>query len=731
MSHSADQLRDFIDSIPTLAWSAASDGTAESFNQRWLDYTGLSAPEAAGWGWKAAIHPDDLSRLLDAFHRARESGQPFECEARLRRLDGTFRRFLMRSNPVRDERGNVVKWYGTNTDLEDRALTEDALRLSAEGLRLIVDTIPGLVAIMTARGEVELVNHRVLEYFGRTLEELKQWGTSDSVHPADLPAVTAAWKQAVETATPYDFEHRLRRADGAYRWFQSRGCPLRDAEGRVIRWYNLLTDLDARKQVEERLQRSEADLLEAQSMSHTGSWRHDLVSGALTISPEVFRIRGVPPTDTPGTIEFFFRSMHPEDRSRVRKAYETAQVNKAEFQADYRIVTPDGVVKHLHTVGHPVLNDSGDVVEYFGTGMDVTEQVQARVELERAFEEVKRLRDQLRDENQVLREEIDHAFMFEEIVGSSPVLRTVLSSITKVAPTDSTVLIVGETGTGKELIARAIHRHSRRSERVFVSVNCAAIPPSLIASELFGHEKGAFTGAVQQRRGRFELAHSGTILLDEIGDVPAETQIALLRVLQERQIERVGGVHAIPVDVRVIAATNRDLSAAVAGGTFRSDLFYRLNVFPIQVPPLRRRKEDIPLLVEYFVKKCAERMGKRILRIDKRTLELCVAYAWPGNIRELQNIVERSIILCSGETLVIDEAWLAVEGRSPSDSSDRTPTLQAREKEAIEAALAEANGKVAGVAGAAARLGLPASTLESKIRRLNIDKRRFTSSAHR
>ena len=251
-------------------------------------------------------------------------------------------------------------------------------------------------------------------------------------------------------------------------------------------------------------------------------------------------------------------------------------------------------------------------------------------------------------------------FMFEEIVGSSPALRTVLSNMMKVAPTDSTVLISGETGTGKELIARAIHKKSRRSDQAFISVNCAAIPPSLIASELFGHEKGAFTGAVQQRRGRFELAHSGTIFLDEIGEVPAETQLALLRVLQERQFERVGGSRAIPVNVRVIAATNRDLPAAIAAGTFRSDLYYRLNVFPIPVPPLRKRKEDIPLLVEYFVRKFAEGMAKQIRRIEKRTLELCEGYSWPGNIRELQNIVERAVILCSGETFSIDEAWLSI-----------------------------------------------------------------------
>ena len=361
-------------------------------------------------------------------------------------------------------------------------------------------------------------------------------------------------------------------------------------------------------------------------------------------------MRGLSSADCLATIEGFYSGIHPDDRPMVRQNYESAQAQKADFVADYRIVHRDGTIKYLHTIGRPVLNESGEVVEYVGTGMDVTEQRLASARLEAAFEEIKRLKDQLQDENVALREEIDQAFMFEEIVGSSPALMAVLSSVVKVAPTDSTVLISGETGTGKELIARAIHRRSRRSDRAFISVNCAAIPPSLIASELFGHEKGAFTGAVQQRRGRFELAHSGTIFLDEVGEIPIETQVALLRVLQERQIERVGGSRSVPVDVRVIAASNRDLSTAISAGTFRSDLFYRLNVFPIHMPSLRQRKEDIPLLVEYFVKRFAEKMAKHISKIDSRTLQLCEAYSWPGNIRELQNIVERSVILCSGDT---------------------------------------------------------------------------------
>ena len=595
-----------------------------------------------------------------------------------------------------------------------------------ESFRLIVDTIPGFVAVMTAEGEVEYVNQQILDYFGRTIEELKKWGTTDAVHPDDLPRVIAAWRNSIEAGTPYDFEHRLRRVDGVYRWFQSRGLPLRDADGRIVRWYNLLTDIEEYKKTEEQLRRSQADLLEAQRMSRSGSWRHNLVTGTLTVSPEVLRIRNVPSQECLSTIEDLYAGIHPDDRSRVRLTYDTAQLEQKDFDAEYRVLLPDGTIKHLHTIGHPVLNEKGDVVEYVGTGIDVTEQHQATVKLENAFEEIKRLKDRLQDENLILREEIDHAFMFDDIVGSSPVLQSVLSSVVKVAPTDTTILISGETGTGKELIARAIHKRSRRSNQAFVSINCAAIPPSLIASELFGHEKGAFTGAVQQRRGRFELAHSGTIFLDEIGEVPIETQLALLRVLQERQFERVGGSRSIPVDVRIIAATNRDLSSAVAAGTFRLDLFYRLNVFPIQVPPLQKRKEDIPLLIEYFVKKFAENLGKHIKHIEKRTLELCVAYSWPGNIRELQNIVERSMILCTGDTFSIDEAWLSAERSSRTDIfGPLVQTLQDQEKGMIEAALAETRGKVAGANGAAAMLGIPPSTLESKIKQLKIKKQSF------
>ncbi len=358
---------------------------------------------------------------------------------------------------------------------------------------------------------------------------------------------------------------------------------------------------------------------------------------------------------------------------------------------------------------------------------DGAKHFEARATLQFAVEELELLREQLYKENLVLRDEVDRVSMFEEIVGTSPALQAVLSRAVKVAATDSTVLLTGETGTGKELVARAIHRRSDRVSRPFVGVNCAAIPRDLIASELFGHEKGAFTGATQQRLGRFELASGGTIFLDEVGELPAETQIALLRVLQEHEFERVGGTHRIRADVRVIAATNRDLQAAISAGSFRNDLFYRLHVFPIDVPSLRERREDIPLLVEYFIDRYARKAGKNIKRVNKKALELLQSYPWPGNIRELQNVIERSVILCESDIFSIDESWLPLPPATTESKRhiELPRRLEAQEKNMIEEALKTSRGRIFGPTGAAAKLGVPRSTLESKIKALKIDKNRF------
>jgi len=604
--------------------------------------------------------------------------------------------------------------YGTDTDLEEGKRDGEAVRANELSLRLIVDSIPGFVSIMNSAGEVELQNRQVLEYTGKTAEEMKSWAASDTLHPDDLPHVIDAWRRAIETGEPIDLDHRSRGVDGVYRWFHARGRPQRNSEGRIVRWYNLVTDIDERKRAEgelekafEKIAESEAELraiIDAipQLIVAIGS-----DGNFLSTNQALLEYTGLTKEELGS--EKFRDVFHPEDSERLRDQRAADISRGVPFQYERRVRRRDGHYRWFLVQYNPLRDEEGKIIRWYATGTDIDDRKQAE--------------ERTQQENVALREQIDQAFMFEEIVGSSSALKTVLSSIVKVAPTDSTVLITGETGTGKELIARAIHKGSQRADRAFISVNCAAIPASLIASELFGHEKGAFTGALQRRQGRFELAHSGTIFLDEIGELPPETQIALLRVLQERQFERVGGSRVIPTDVRIIAATNRDLAADIASGTFRADLYYRLNVFPIHMPPLRNRKEDIPMLVEYFVKRYAEKVRKQISRIDKNALKVCQSYDWPGNIRELQNIIERSVILSTGDTFWIDEAWLSKQSVARLEfSGPLTNTLHSYEKELIEAALAESNGKVAGPNGAAAKLGIPRSTLDARIKQLKIKK---------
>jgi len=582
------ELRDVVDTIPAIVWSALPDGANSYVNSRFVEYCGMPPEKIAGSGWHAATHPDDLERHNAKWLACAASGEPLEDEVRFRRADGQYRWHLQRGVPLRDEGGHIVKWYGVLTDIDDRKRAEDKIRAQETELRQILDLAPQIIGVLGPQRERLYANRAALAYYGVTLDEWRQRTFGPEVHPDDFDRVKAVVDRSVANPAAYEAEMRLRRGDGTYRWFLMRYNPLHDDHGRLVRWYLSCTDIDDRRRAEERL--------------------------------------------------------------------------------------------HL--------------------------------------------------ENVALREEVDKASMFEEIIGGSPALTAVLARVSKVASSDSTVLITGETGTGKELVARAIHRRSKRSARAFIAVNCAAIPRDLIASELFGHEKGAFTGAVQRRLGRFELADGGTIFLDEVGELAAETQVALLRVLQEREFERVGGGERIRVDVRVIAATNRDLSAEVAEGTFRQDLFYRLNVFPLDVPPLRERREDIPLLVEYFIGRYGRKAGKRFKRVSRRTLDRLKAYPWPGNVRELQNVIERSVIVSDTDEFTVDESWLP--GSTVAESRlGLSGQVAAHEKEIVEEALRASGGRVAGPAGAAARLGLPRSTLESKIRLLKINKSRFRSRAPR
>jgi formate hydrogenlyase transcriptional activator len=580
--------RTILDAIPAIAWCKLPDGSNEFVNQRWQDYTGIPADEARGQGWQAAIHPEDLPKLSEKWAEIVASGKSGEFEGRLRRHDGAFRWVLARFEPVRDDAGEIVRWYGTSTDIDALKQAEEKLREDQRALCRITDAIPQNIVILDPEGVPIYANRATLDYTGLTLTDVVSSDFRARVfHPEDLERVRDQRHTALAAGVPFEFELRALSKEGQYRWFLTRYKPFHDEQGRLVSWYATGTDIDDRKRAE----------------------------------------------------------------------------------------------------------------------------------------------DRTRNENVALREDIVRSSMFEEIVGSSDVLRTVLAQVAKVAPTDSTVLIQGETGTGKELIARAIHNRSRRGSRAFIRVNCAAIPPSLLASELFGHEKGAFTGALQRRLGRFESADGGTIFLDEVGELPPEAQIALLRVLQEREFERVGGNEPIRVDVRVLAATNKDLTAAVKEGSFRADLFYRLNVFPIQLPALRDRRDDIPLLVQYLVERYAQKAGKRIRSVSKDTLDLCEGYHWPGNIRELQNVIERAVILSEADVFRVDASWLTpapFESALPSGSL--AVDLAQHEKAVIEGALREAHGVIGGATGAAAKLGLPRQTLESKLRKLGIDRYRFKSS---
>src|SRR6201993_3008388 len=589
LKNSEKKLRQVIDTIPTLAWSILPDGSNEFLNKRWHEYTGLSPDESHGSGWQVAIHPEDRVLLLQKWQGLLESGEPGEMEARLRRYDGVFRWFLMRVEPLRDDTGKIVRWYGTCTDIETLKQTEAQLREDERELRRITDLIPQTIVVQDPSGTPIYANQATLDYTGLTAEDvIAPFFRERIFHTDDLERLREQRKAALARGLPFEIEQRARRNDGQYRWFLIRYNPFRNDKGQVTRWYATGTDIDDRVRAEERT----------------------------------------------------------------------------------------------------------------------------------------------RNENLALREQIDRDSMFEDIVGSSEALRKVLLQVTKLASSDSTVLILGETGTGKELIARAIHRRSKRAERAFIGVNCAAIPASLIASELFGHEKGAFTGATQRRLGRFESANGGTIFLDEVGDLPPEIQIALLRVLQEREIERVGSNKPIPVDVRVMAATHRDLEALVAEGRFRQDLLYRLSVVPIQMPSMRERREDIPLLVEYFIGRFGKKAGKKFRTIDKKTVRLFESYQWPGNVRELQNVIERAVILSEDDTFSVDEAWLKQNTPQFSDSPTAlNKVLLRHEKEMIESALAESEGRVSGPGGAAAKLRIPTRTLDSKIKRLGINKFQFKKAA--
>jgi len=587
----------------------------------------------------------------------------------------------------------------------------DELKNSERKLRQVIDTIPTLAWCNLPDGSNEFLNRRWHEYTGLSPEESHGSGWQVAIHPEDRAPLLLRWQGLLASGKPGEMEARLSRHDGVFRWFLMRVEALRDETGKIVRWYGTCTDIETLKQTEAKLREDERELRRITDLIPQAIVVQDPSGSPIYANQTTLDYTGLTAADVIAPL-FRERIFHPDDLERLREERKAALARGFPFEIEQRARRKDGQYRWFLIRYNPFRNDQGQVTRWYATGTDIDDRVRAE--------------ERTRNENLALREQIDRDSMFEDIVGSSEALRNVLRQIAKLASSDSTVLILGETGTGKELIARSIHKRSQRADRAFIGVNCAAIPQSLIASELFGHEKGAFTGATQRRLGRFESANGGTIFLDEVGDLPPEIQVALLRVLQEREIERVGSSKVIPIDVRVVAATHRDLKTLVAEGKFREDLLYRLNVVPIDVPPLRERVADIPLLVEYFIDRFGKKAGKKFRTLDKKSLGLLQAYDWPGNIRELQNVIERAVILCEGETFSVDETWLRRElpvARSRVSTLNRV--LARQEKEMIEAALTQCYGQVSGPLGAATKLGLPARTLDSKIKRFKINKYRF------
>jgi formate hydrogenlyase transcriptional activator len=574
---------------------------------------------------------------------------------------------------------------------------------------LAIDAVPALAWCSLVNGHTERVNQRWQDYTGMSQEQARGIGWESALHPEDLPVLIQKWHASLASGLSSECEARLRRFNGEYHWFLFRVEPWHDLSGKITRWYGINIDIDSLKIAQANVVAKERDLHRIPDAISTAIIVQDAAGVPIYANRVVLEYTGTTMEDVlaPNSRERIF---HPEDYSRVREQRLLALQRGEPFEIEQRARRHDGEYRWFLIQYRPFRDEDGRLIRWYATGTDIHERKLAE--------------ERIQSEMLALRDDIVSASMFEEVVGSSPAIRSVLADLSKVARTDSTVLILGETGTGKELIARAIHERSPRSSRAFIRVNCAAIPQALIASELFGHERGAFTGALQRRLGRFELAHGGTIFLDEIGELPAETQVALLRVLQEREFERVGGAKTVAVDVRVIAATNRDLPKAVAQGIFREDLFYRLNVIPLEVPPLRERTGDVRLLAEYFVSRYAEKTGKAIRHISKSSLALLESYRWPGNIRELQNVIERAVILCDGDTLSVEKAWISdrsIESAAAFPESDS-------ERQEIELALRATSGRISGPAGAAAKLNLPRQTLESKIRRLGIEPHRFKTA---
>ena len=766
------ELRTTIETIPAFVVSALPDGSVDFLSQSLLDYTGLSREQWLGWGWKDIAHPEDADRAVNTWRAALAGGEPLEVEVRYRRADGKYRWYLGRQVPLRDDKGNIVKWYGTLHDIEDRKQAEAALQKSEERWRSVYENSAIGVALTNLNGRFLAVNRAYEKILGYTEEEVCKLTfleiTEEHYRNANRELVSELLEGKRQQ---FQIEKQYLRKDGTPRWVSNNVSLVPGTESTPRFIMALSEDITQRKQAEAALRESEEKnriLLQINNAIITNLTQQALLHSisealrpvfpfdrcAITLyQPErdSFRflaVEGELHSDYFQTgLEFsreetcgswVFEHLRPLVRRDLEKEREYANERRLVAEGIRSMcVVPlalQGECVGLLSLVSQQKNRYSDEDAVFL--QEVANQVALAVQNMQSYQEIDSLKARLEKENVYLQEELRAEHNFEEIVGNSPALLKALHAVDQVAPTDSTVLIYGETGTGKELVARAIHSRSARNGRALVNVNCSAISAGLVESELFGHMKGAFTGALERRIGRFELAHGGTIFLDEIGELPPETQVKLLRVLQEHEFEPVGSSRSLRADVRVIAATNRNLHEAVQGGRFRSDLFYRLNVFPIELPPLRERRPDIPQLVAFCISRFCKRLGKKIDGVSRESMENLVNYHWPGNIRELQNVIERAVVLSAEPTLRLDRDLMPVAASTKGVETPKTDDPERRQvdlkspklllsldevdRNHILAALQHTGGVVDGPKGAARILNLHPNTLRHRMDKLGI-----------
>jgi formate hydrogenlyase transcriptional activator len=765
-------LRQIIDTIPQQIWSGPADGTVDFCNARWRDELGISLEEiraGGGTGWQQVLHPEDRDRLLQGWSASVASGTPYEQEARLRTTSGQYRWFLNRGVPLCDEQGKVLRWFGSNTDIELQKRAEEELRASERRWRGVFDNASVGVAVTDSGLRFAAVNAACAQIVGYTPEEMIGRCCAEFVHEEDRAAHERLRRELLEgQRTRFDVEERYLTRSGDTVWVRTNGSvlPADSPEARAV--VVVAVDVTERRRLHVELERERnwlrllvdvtgefigklelSSVLEGvlSGLEARGEWQW----GAILLPDEagdglrVYAKRGEPagiPEGAAIPIEGsiagqVFRSGLPiafdsDDFPRLSAFY--GKSGRLQDLVSTRRFRKGCVLPLAHegrTLGVLFLGTSADVnLEPADVDrlMELAQIVAVGLKSAARYDELASSNEILANQRNYVEEEVRMASGFEEVLGRSEALSHVLEQVQTVAPTESTVLLLGETGTGKELIARAIHDNSSRRRQPFVKIDCAAIPATLLESELFGHQRGAFTGAVAEKVGRFEVANRGTVFLDEVGELPPELQPKLLRVLQDQAFERLGSNRTVQLDVRVLAATNRDLQKMVEKGEFRADLYYRLKVFPILIPPLRERPEDIPALVWHYLRKYAQRMRKRIDTIPPAAMEVFTKYPWPGNVRELQHFLERSVVLTTGTTLrapLRELEQVIKKAKAPGTDATKARTMEEIERESILQALRDSNWVVGGPHGAAARLGMKRTTLASRMEKHGIYRRHF------